>query len=105
MRADLQAVDEAIEEYLSSAFGVNVDFDLEDALGRLLADGIVTEGPSGMLYALPPAEAAQHIDGKWDLFLDELPDGAVFEGIEFEGEAGGALQGPESESRQVHIDT
>ena len=105
MRADLQAVDEAIEEYLSSAFGVNVDFDLEDALGRLLADGVVTEGPSGMLYALPPAEAAQHIDGKWDLFLDELPDGAVLEGIEFEGEPGGALHGPESESRQVHIDT
>ncbi|MGI9409467.1 MAG: TMEM143 family protein [Hyphomicrobiaceae bacterium] len=105
MRSDLQAVDEAIEEYLSSAFGVNVDFDLEDALGRLLADGIVTEGPSGMLYALPPAEAAQHIDGKWDLFLDELPDGGALEGIEFEGEPGGTLQGPESESRQVHIDT
>ena len=104
-RDDLQAVDEAIEEYLCSAFGVTVDFDLEDALGRLLADGVVTEGPGGFLYALPPAEAAQHIDAKWDMFLDKLPDGTILEGIEFEGEPGGALQGPLSESRQVHLET
>lgn len=104
-RDDLKAVDEAVEQYLGAAFGVNVDFDLDDALGRLLADGVVTQQPDGTLYALPPAEAARHIDDKWDLFLDHLPDAVELEGIEFEGEPGGALQGPASQPREVHIDS
>ncbi len=81
-RRDLDAVDARIERFLAETFGVTVDFDLEDALGRLIADGIVTEGLDGMLEALTPAQAALHIDRKWDLFLDELPDGARPEGTE-----------------------
>lgn len=72
--ADLPAIDAAIEQYLSTSFGVSVDFDLEDALGRLIADGLVTEDPDGTLHTLPPAEAALHLDAKWDVFLDHLPD-------------------------------
>ncbi|MGI9423407.1 MAG: TMEM143 family protein [Hyphomicrobiaceae bacterium] len=102
-RGDLKAVDEAIEQYLCSAFGINVDFDLDDALGRLMADGIVTEAADGKLYALPPEQAALHIDAKWDTFLDNLPDGDVLEGVEFEGEPGGTRHGPESQSREVHV--
>ena len=71
---DLPAIDAAIEQYLASSFGVNVDFDLEDALGRLIADGLVTEDPDGTLHTLPPDQAAQHLDAKWDVFLDHLPD-------------------------------
>lgn len=104
-RDDLKAVDEAVEQYLHSVFGINVDFDLDDALERLLADGVVTEEYDGTLRALGPGAAASHIDAKWDRFLDELPDGVVLEGLEFEGQPGGSLQGPASEPRQVHLDT
>ena len=84
-RQDLPDIDAAIEQYLSSSFGVHVDFDISDALQRLIQDGIVTERSDGTLSTLPPSEAAQHIDKKWDLFLDELPDPVSAEGMEFEG--------------------
>lgn len=85
--SDLPAIDAAIEQYLSTEFGVNVDFDLEDALQRLIADGIVTEDADGYLNTLPPREAANHLDAKWDLFLDNLPDPHSGEGVEFEGDS------------------
>jgi len=88
-RRDLAAVDEGVERYLRDTFGVSVDFDLEDALGRLMADGIVSEGPDGVLKALPPAEAARHIDRLWDAFLDVLPD-IHEEGVEAVGAPNGA---------------
>lgn len=73
-RSDLQAVDRAIEGYLSETFGVTADFDIEDALQRLLAEGIVCEEGGGWLRARPPREAALLIDRQWDQFLDRLPD-------------------------------
>ncbi len=84
-RSELDDVDRAIEQYLLNTFGVTVNFDLDDALGRLLHDGIVEELPDGTLKTLPPAQAAAHIDLLWDKYLDELPDLAVFEeGEEFD---------------------
>lgn len=104
-RQDLPAVDHAIEQYLLTSFGINVDFDLHDALERLLADGLVTERADGALVALRPAAAAKHIDDKWDVFLDNLPDhiDAEEEGEEFEGAAGGALAGPQALPKEVNI--
>ncbi|MGD9785104.1 MAG: TMEM143 family protein [Hyphomicrobiaceae bacterium] len=86
-RADLPIIDQAIEQYLNSEFGVTVDFDLEDALSRLLADGLVREMPDGTLVTLQPREAALHLDAKWDSFLDNLPDPHGQEGVEFQGDA------------------
>ncbi len=83
---DLPAIDAAIEQYLASEFGVNVDFDLEDALQRLMADGIVTESPDGYLHTMAPFDAAEHLDAKWDVFLDNLPNPRSGEGYEFEGD-------------------
>lgn len=91
-RADLPAIDLAIEQYLARTFGVNVDFDLEDALDRLIRDGIVTEKADGSLITLQPDQAARHIDAKWDKFLDMLPDPLSSEGFEFDTGSGGALQ-------------
>jgi Protein of unknown function (DUF3754) len=88
-RQDLPDIDAAIEQYLSASFGVTVNFDIPDALQRLVADGIVTESPDGTLTTMPPQEAALHIDQKWDLFLDELPDPISAEGMEFEGNSSG----------------
>jgi hypothetical protein len=84
-RQDLPEIDVAIEQYLSTSFGVRVDFDISDALERLIADGIVTERSDGTLFTLSPRDAALHIDRKWDAFLDELPEPVSAEGFEFEG--------------------
>jgi hypothetical protein len=86
-RADLPSIDLAIESYLTRTFGVKVDFEIDDALDRLIRDGIVVEKPDGTFVTLPPAQAAKHIDAKWDLFLDYLPDPANSEGYEFEGKS------------------
>jgi hypothetical protein len=82
--ADLPAIDAAIEQYLAASFGIQVDFDLEDALQRLIADGLVTEEPDGTLKTLDPVAAAAHLDAQWDVFLDNLPDPAGDEGREVE---------------------
>lgn len=87
-RQDIADIDAAIEQYLASSFGVSVDFDISDALERLMADGLVVEQPDGRLVTMPPDAAALHIDKKWDLFLDELPDPVSAEGMEFEGYSG-----------------
>jgi hypothetical protein len=84
-RADLPAIDAAIEQYLQRTFGVTVDFDLEDALDRLIRDELVRENEDGTLHTLAPADAARHIDDKWDLFLDHLPDPISAEGYEYGG--------------------
>lgn len=83
-RCELKDVDHAIEQYLQNTFDVNLNFDVEDALSRLLSDGIVVEEADGTLRALPPGKAAEHIDMLWDKLLDELPDIESFEGREFE---------------------
>ena len=87
-RRDLRDIDGAIEQYLLSSFDVNVDFDLDDALDRLIEDGIVRERPDGVLETLAPAAAAAHIDALWDSYLDHLPDVALPEGHEFDGDTG-----------------
>jgi hypothetical protein len=84
-RADLPSIDLAIESYLMRTFGIKVDFEIDDALDRLLRDGIVVEKPDGTLETLPPAAAAKHIDEKWDVFLDHLPDPIPSEGHEVDG--------------------
>src|SRR5690606_8455237 len=80
-RADLPGIDRVIEQYMADTFGVDVDFEIEDALGRLIEEGIVAEEPDGSLRTLPPAQAAALIDQRWDAFLDELSTSAS-EGIE-----------------------
>ena len=79
---DLRQADAAIEQYLAKTFGIDVDFDVDDALERLKADGIVEELADGTLACLPPHEAALHIDKLWDACLDNLPDLVVEEGHE-----------------------
>ena len=82
---DLERIDRGIEDYLSTTFGIDVDFDVSDALARLTKEGVVTERPDGTLETIPPAEAALHIDKLWDACLDQLPDIATAgEGQEIE---------------------
>ncbi|MGQ0457065.1 MAG: DUF3754 domain-containing protein [Hyphomicrobium sp.] len=84
-RSDLPAVDAAIEQFLTQTFGIKVDFEIDDALDRLIRDGIVREDADGRLHTLPPGDAARHIDQMWDRFLDYLPDPPTVEGYEYGG--------------------
>jgi hypothetical protein len=88
---DLADIDAAIEQYLLNAFGVSANFDVQDALRRLIEDGIVAKASDGTLRTLPPTAAAAHIDEKWDRYLDELPDQTRNEGLEFDSETGEAV--------------
>lgn len=81
---DLASIDVAIERYLHSTYGIAADFDLHDALDRLIADGLVRRSSDGRLITLSPAEGAAHLDAKWDSFLDNLIEAAEA-GREFEG--------------------
>ena len=83
-RRELPEIDLAIESYMQNTFGVNINFDIDDALSRLIADGIVAEQPDGKLVTCSPASAATQVDMLWDKLLDELPDRADGEGIEFD---------------------
>ena len=83
-RHELPEVDNAIETYMQDTFRVGVNFDLEDALERLIQDGLVTEAADGTLQTLRPKAACQHIDILWDRYLDMLPDLDASEGMEFE---------------------
>jgi hypothetical protein len=88
VRADeLDDVDRAIEKHLAEHYEIKVDFDVTDALRRLVEDGIVRKAEDGTLHALQPVEAADHIDVLWDSYLDRMPRRqANNEGIEFDDE-------------------
>ena len=83
---ELPDVDRAIEQYLANTFGINVNFDLDDAMERLKADHLVTIGADGFIVTLVPQEAAGKIDEMWDVYLDHLPDPAAAEGHEMDAE-------------------
>ena len=86
-KRDLKSVDEAIEQFLAQAFGLQIDFDVADAYERLRADGIIQEAADGTITTLPPREAALHVDAKWDKVLDQLPDIEPAAGVEIDSNA------------------
>jgi len=71
-RSELGEAQAAIEEFLADHFKVDVAFDTEDALGRLMATGLVVEHSDGVLAAMSPATASQHISGLWRGYVDKL---------------------------------
>ena len=81
---DLDEIDAAIERYLKTTYGIDANYDIDDALKRLTDDGIVKQMPDGTLDTLSPALAAKHIDALWDAYLDNLPDTGARNGIEFD---------------------
>jgi Protein of unknown function (DUF3754) len=88
--SEIHEVDNAIEAYLESTFGLTSNFDVQEALTRLIADGLVKQLSDGTLQTLQPAEASARIDHLWDGYLDILPDGHnVQEGEEYDDEIAG----------------
>ena len=81
---DLDEIDAAIERYLKTTYGIEADFDIDDALKRLIDDGIVRQLADGTLETLSPTAAAARIDVLWDSYLDNLPEPGKQAGQEFD---------------------
>jgi len=62
-------LDEAIETFLEPIVGRAVDFEVGDALEKLLRLGIVRSEPSGKLRAVPIQQALAILDQAWDNFF------------------------------------
>lgn len=59
-----------VTSFLKERCGVSVNFDTEDALKRLRADGLVTADAEGNISAIAPEDARAHLDRLWDRLLD-----------------------------------
>ncbi|MFT2089579.1 TMEM143 family protein [Paraglaciecola sp. 2405UD69-4] len=60
-----EQLDAKIEVWLADNFDVNLDFEIADALAKLLRFGIVVQ-QEHHYYALPIAEAQKQLDTRWD---------------------------------------
>ncbi len=68
-RDEIGDVRKYMSAWLRENYDVDVDFEAEDALGRLIRDGIVREAADGTLVTLKPSEALKHYDTMWDSYL------------------------------------
>lgn len=59
-----------VTRFLKERCGVSVNFDAEDALKRLRADGLVSADADGKFFAIAPEDARAHLDRLWDRLLD-----------------------------------
>lgn len=62
-------LDDAIESWLNQHFSIAVDFEVEDALGKLERLGLLKRD-GGALSVLPLEAAIAHLDTVWDGFFD-----------------------------------
>lgn len=61
-------LDGTCERFLKEEFGLEVDFEVEDALGKLQREGLVIE-EDGRFRALPLEGALEKLDYKWDNYF------------------------------------
>jgi hypothetical protein len=66
----LAAVKAEVVRFLQERCGASVDFDAEEALRRLTADGLMRRDETGNPAAVAPEEARAHLDRLWDRLLD-----------------------------------
>ncbi|MGH6949631.1 MAG: DUF3754 domain-containing protein [Vitreimonas sp.] len=59
-------IDRASEEFLRQCFGLQVDFDIHDALAKLERLGLVSREGEAAYVALAPTEALSRLDAAWD---------------------------------------
>jgi hypothetical protein len=69
-RDALPEIKGSVTSFLKETCGVAVNFDAEDALSRLLADGLVSADAQGNLMAIAPNQAREHLDRLLDRLLD-----------------------------------
>ena len=59
--------------WLADRAGVTIDFEIGDALAKLLRLGLVRADEAGGLHATPPAEALTALDVRWDGYYHYSP--------------------------------
>ncbi len=64
--ATVPKLDSMIEEYLAEKTGVEINFEVADALGKLFRLGLASRDPEGGLHALPLDQALVALDQQWD---------------------------------------
>jgi len=67
---DEPALDERIEAWFADALDARVDFEVDDALGKLERLGLVTRDADGSLHAKPLPDALRLVDKLWDGLYD-----------------------------------
>lgn len=65
----LTQLDDYIELYLEGEAKIKVDFEVEDAMGKLLRLGMVEEMPGPRYRAVPIQQALEKLDYAWDNFF------------------------------------
>jgi hypothetical protein len=63
-------IDSAVEELLRRRFGIDVDFEIGDALAKLERLALVERGDGDTLVAVPTIEALRRLDKVWDGLFD-----------------------------------
>ncbi len=63
---DVSRLDDHIEFFLKEKTGVSINFEVADALGKLLRLGLVRRDHEGHLHATPIDQALTTLDRRWD---------------------------------------
>ncbi len=67
--ASAEALDSRIEKWLAATFGIDIDFEVPDALAKLEQLGLLTHD-GGQIGTVPLAEALVRLDTLWDRLYD-----------------------------------
>ncbi len=59
-------LDRRVEAWFRDEHGTELDFEVDDALAKLLRLGLVSRGAGGRLTAVPVAEGRRRLDERWD---------------------------------------
>jgi hypothetical protein len=63
------ALDRQIEQFLGEALGRPIDFEVDDALSKLLRLGLARQGTDGRYSAVSLADALENLDRAWDNYF------------------------------------
>ncbi len=63
--SQLEHLRSRVNAFLKQKFDIDVNFDIRDALTRLISVGLAVQSPAGDLRAVAPEEASQHLRDRW----------------------------------------
>jgi len=66
--ATMKELDRKCEQFIKDQFDVEVDFEVDDALDKLVAEKLVTES-DGLYHPVSLLEACEILDEKWDTYF------------------------------------
>jgi hypothetical protein len=61
----VESLDDRVEKWILDTFGITVDFEVQDALGKLRELGLLEE-TNGLMGVVPPKKALKILDRIWD---------------------------------------